>query len=194
MCCFRPANDYHCMKRADTRKAARSVSLSTHLAGRSRNITTNNCVDVLANDCEQEISMFWDKYVQPCAQNSCKRSKSHLSTNTACDSASCSLESESPNVALVSTSIWQQTGRKVFPMMQKSGHDKSNNRDNLATVITIGTEVDRTLKVFSNQKCKSDRSKSNPISRSHTLPLLPHYSCKTRVTVNGYSLYIDGDV
>ena len=105
------------------------------------------------------------------------------------------MKSESPNVSLVSTSIWSESSGKVFPRMQKSGHDKSDNRDNLATVIIIGEEVDKTVKLLSdNQKYKSHKRKANPISRSHTLPLLPHYSCKTRVTVNGYSLYIDGDL
>ena len=61
--------------------------------------------------------------------------------------------------------------------------------DNLATFIIIGTESDKTVKLLSdNTKHKNNKSNANPISRSHTDPLLPQYSF-TRVTVNGHSIY-----
>ena len=180
---FRSENGYHSIRRGNsTKEAARSLSLSTHWAGRSR-----NAKDAIMDDCEQfdqEISLFWEKYVQPCAQSSSKRSKSHLSLCSKYDSGQFSFESESPNVSLISTSSWLESSSKILPMMQKSGHDNSEICDNLAI------EADKTVKLLSdNTKHKSDKSKANPISRSHTLSLLPYYSCKTTVTVNGQSFY-----
>ena len=182
-----------CITRRNAKKASRSLSLSALWPERSRRTSIHDetyPVEAMGDNCDmfdQEISLFLDRYVKPCAQSS----------NSRHDSGNYSMGSESASASIVSSSsesanISLFTNMKIIPDKVKSEDDRTKNRDTVATVITIIPEQSKICETYSDNP--KYRSKANPLSRSHTLPSLSRSSCKTRVSLNGHSYKYYSDI